>query len=127
MNNLSTFKKMMAMSALFSFATIGVAAADINIPSGVGLDRNMYFQTPGGDPGEVKAGLYEVDKGQEWLKLTPVGGERYDSVLIDAKGATHDEELTTAKAFLMPPSEERPDLQNLLFYCSFNFIKIELK
>ena len=116
MNNLSTFKKMMAMSALLSFATVGIAAADINIPSGVGLNKNMYFQTPGGDPVEIKAGIYEVAKGQEWLKLTPVGGERYDSVLIDAKEATHDEELTTEKAFLMPSSEERPDLQNLLLY-----------
>ncbi len=117
MNTHSTFKQIIAMSAMFGFMTAGIATADINIPAGIGLEKNMYFQTPGGDPVQVKAGMYEVAPSDEWLTLTPVGGERYDSVLIDAKEASHDEKgLETARAFLLPASESKPDLQNLLLY-----------
>ena len=116
MNGLSKLTRLMAFSAMFGLLTGGIAMAEIKIPSGIGLEKNMFFMAPTGDPVQVKAGMYEVDQAEHWLKLTPIGGERYDSILIEAKEATHEEDLSMGKAFLMPPSTQHPELQHLLLY-----------
>ena len=116
MNGLSTFTRVMAFSVLFGLLSGGIAMADIKIPSGIGIEQNMYFMSPTGDPVKVNAGMYEVDKADHWLKLTPIGGERYDAILIEAKEATHEEDLSMERAFLMPPSMQHPELQHLLLY-----------
>jgi hypothetical protein len=101
---------------VLGIAFAGVATADINIPAGIGLPEPLYFMTPGGEPIQVPAGLYHVDTAENWLELSPIGGTRVDGIVVEATVASHDNALSTERAFLMATSKEHPELQSLLLY-----------
>ena len=94
----------------------GLVSADISIPAGVGMSEPIYFMTPGGEPIQVPAGLYHVDTAEYWLELSPIGGTRVDAIVIEATTVSHEETLSTERAFLMPVSTEHPELKSLVLY-----------
>ena len=76
----------MSRTFLFSFFvvwTIGAFSPALATNSQtVELKKSVHFLTPGGEDVVVEQGNYEVGQASEWLRLTPVGGEKTDAILV---------------------------------------------
>lgn len=88
------------------------------IVSVVKLPKDLYFIDAGGEPLLVKAGDYEVEARDEWLRLAPIQGEQFDSILIEAQRFLLEEPEEFLEAKLGDPSSEYPDLYPLVAYAS---------
>ena len=73
---------------------IGVASPALatNSPT-IELEKTVHFLTPGGEDVVVEQGRYDVAQASEWLRLTPVGGEKTDAILVEAQPIDHHETI----------------------------------
>ena len=92
--------------------------SSLNTPSLVELHTSLYFMTPSGEPTQVDPGTYVVEAAETWLQLTPVDGERFDKILIQAQHATLDTPVATTQAELRTAPENHPDLHPLVLMSS---------
>ena len=84
----------------------------------VDLPTSMYFMTPSGEPTQVAAGSYVVETADTWLQLTPVEGERFDKILLQAQQAQLDTSLGSTQVELRTSPEQHPDLHPLVLISS---------
>ena len=59
-------------------------AADTPPATTITLEQAVYFLAPTGDSLLVKAGTYDVEAAEDWLRLIPQGHSRVESLLLDA-------------------------------------------
>ncbi len=88
------------------------------IVSVVKLQKDLYFIDAEGAPLLVTAGDYEVEARDEWLRLTPIQGEQFDSILIEAQRFILEEPEDLLEAKLGEPPSDYPDLYPLVAYAS---------
>ena len=83
-------------SAFFSFylTTIGASFADTTIT----VEKPVHVTTAEGSAVVLDAGEYRLDPAQEWLKITPSGGDAVDALLLEAQVGKHEESLTDSLA-----------------------------
>ena len=94
----------------------GPAMAEITLPTAVEFEKAISFQKPDGEPIQLKAGIYEVEMGNEnELKFDPVGGEG-NEVTVQALPADHDEAVEESKALLTPAPDNNPDKQHVILW-----------
>ena len=84
----------------------------------VELPRSMYFMTPSGEPTQVAAGSYVVETADTWLQLTPVDGERFDKILLQAQHVQLDRPMGSTQVELRTSPEQHPDLHPLVLISS---------
>ena len=84
----------------------------------VELPKSLYFMTPNGEPTQVAAGSYVVETADTWLQLTPVHGERYDKILLQAQQVQLDMPMGSTQAELRQSPEQHPDLHPLVLISS---------
>ncbi len=129
MNNQHTSK--LSMLATFVGGLLlatNVSAAIDNSPS-LKLDENIYFQTPNGEPTLVQSGSYDVQTAvfkhpgnpdqtleEAWIRLTPEGGSGVDTILIQAKVASHEDHVTQSEAYILPTPDNSQGMQSLMLW-----------
>ena len=107
---------LLSFSLCILTGSVSTATANAPHPSSVELDESLYFITASGDPLQMAPGHYNVEDKEDWLQLTPLDGERFDAVLIEAKQVVHEEDFSEPHAFLASSSEDHPDIQHLVLY-----------
>ena len=80
----------------------------INLPS------SLFFMTPGGEPTQVSSGDYLVETREHWIQLTPIHGEHFDSVLLEAQKIQLAEPVESMDVQLRTAPAEHPDLHPLV-------------
>ena len=74
----------------------------------------LHFLTPGGEDVVVEQGRYEVGQASEWLRLTPVGGEKSDAILVEAQLIDHTETIEVPTILLLSEHEDEDRIMLLL-------------
>ena len=72
---------------MFSVGSPAHASTSLELPT------TLHFLTPGGEDVELRAGQYQVEVAEDWLKLVPGGQSRSAAVLIEAESGTHEEPI----------------------------------
>ena len=100
---------------VMNLGMLGVTGAGMSASTSptLELDKPIYFLSADEAPLVVAPGIYQVEAADPWLKLIPEGGAHNEAMLIAANPGTHEDEVATAQA-LIAPSEEQPDLQQLM-------------
>ena len=78
------------------------------------LSSSLYFMTPGGEPTQVSSGDYLVETREDWIQLTPINGEHFDSILLEAQKVQLAEPVKSEEAQLRAGPTEHPDLHPLV-------------
>ena len=78
------------------------------------LPSNLFFMTPGGEPTQVSSGDYLVETREDWIQLTPINGEHFDSILLEAQKVQLTEPVESTDAQLRTAPDEHPDLHPLV-------------
>ncbi len=117
MNPLRTIGVKLGASLLLAACLVSPAFGEINLPTAVQFDKKIHFQSQGGEPVALEAGIYEVDAtGENQLALAKVGTEESAAVMIKAQPANHEESLDTAVARLAPSPDNNEDTPHLIFW-----------
>jgi len=77
----------------------------------VTLEQSVHFTTAEGSDVVLDAGPYTVEAAEEWLRVTPSGGQAVEALLLEARSATHDQSLTAPLA--LSAQGEQPDTYHL--------------
>lgn len=93
----------------------GPAMGAISLPTAVQFEKAISFQKPDGEPIQLKAGIYEVELGEEKeLKFDPIGAG--DEITVQALPANHNEDIEEMKALLTPAPDKNPDKQHVILW-----------
>jgi hypothetical protein len=76
--------------------TFSVAVETSPLPT-IELERSVHFFSPDGDDVLVGPGAYEVEAGENFLRLFPFIGEKPPAVLVEAKPVKHEENIVRPK------------------------------
>ncbi len=130
MINQHTSKVSMFASFVASLMLASTVSAGINpnTPT-LKLDEQLYFQSPNGEPTLVQPGSYDVQTAvfehpgnpdqqttEAWLRLTPDGGTNVDTILIQAKVASHDDYVLQSEAYLLPTPDNSQGMQSMMLW-----------
>ena len=95
-------------AAIFSFFLVtGTAFAGTTIT----LDQPAHFTTAEGSDVVLDAGEYEVGAADEWIRVTPSGGQAVEALLLEAQVAKHEEALKAPLG--ISAQGESPDTHHL--------------
>ncbi|MGB0910500.1 MAG: hypothetical protein ACPGYT_09070 [Nitrospirales bacterium] len=94
----------------------GLANAEVSLPSAINLHQALHFQSPKGDPIEVKPGMYDVQAQNDQLQLHPTKSDHASPIVIQSHEATHEEPVDGEYAYLMPSPEGHADSQHVLLF-----------
>ena len=101
----SVFLALASVAFFLSVPTASLAKTTVT------LDQPVHFTTAEGSDVVLDAGDYEVAAADEWLRVTPSGGQAVDALLLEAQVAKHEE---TLKAPLGVSAQgESPDTHHL--------------
>ena len=124
-SKVSMFATFVAGLMLASTVSAGV---NPNSPT-LKLDEKLYFQTPSGEPTLVQPGNYDVQTAvfehpgnpdqqteEAWLRLTPAGRNNVDTILIQAKVASHEDHVPQSEAYILPTPDNSQGMQSMMLW-----------
>ena len=97
-------------SAFLSFYLSAIGATFANTT--VTVEKPVHVTTAEGSDVFLDAGKYTLDAAQEWLRITPSGGNAVDALLLEAHTGKHEESLTDPLAISATGIE--PDSHHLV-------------
>ena len=124
-SKISMFATFVAGLMLASTVSAGVNA---NNPT-LKLDEKLYFQNPNGEPTLVQPGNYDVQTAifehpgkpnqqvdEAWLRLTPAGANNMETILIQAKVASHEDHVSQSEAYILPTPDNSQGMQSMMLW-----------
>lgn len=77
----------------------------------VTLDQSVHFTNAEGSDVILEGGTYTLEAADEWLQVTPSGGQAVDALLLEAQSAEHEESLIAPLA--LSAEGDQPDTYHL--------------
>jgi hypothetical protein len=82
---------MLLLSAAVIFSLFNLVTETAFADTIISLEEAVHFTTAEGSDVILEAGDYEVEPAEEWIRITPSGGNAVDSLLLEAQSASHEE------------------------------------